>query len=200
MDSFTKYMLSRAWADLMLFLFLWGPLLLLGAVCVLTLDTLPPRRRRGLFALFFILLGLAAVLFGGAWALDQNGLAWRTWFQEGMSGALWVVGLATGMLTVLYGGRWLPERHKTAGKIVVALSALCLFSAMLVGTVLGGLWCLGPGEQVVTYDGHRMILGKWTWMDTSYELYEYHGPLVRGAGPAVEDFRLIDVRGAVIDW
>ena len=59
---------------------------------------------------------------------------------------------------------------------------------------------MGPGEQVVTYQGQKMILGKWDWRDTTYVLYEYHGPLVRGAGPAVVDFQLIDVKGAVIDW
>ena len=163
---------------------------------MLTLNRLPPQRRRGLFALFFTLLGLAAVLLGGAWLLDRNGLAWRTWFQESLSLALWLVGLATGTMTVVYAGRWLSERSKG---VVVGLSAFCLVSAMFVGTICGGLWSMGPGEQVVAYQGQKMILGKWVWMDTSYELYEYHGPLVRGAGPAVADFDLIDVEGAMID-
>ena len=200
MDGFTRYMLTRAFADLMLFLFLWGPLMELGLLCLLTLNHLPPQRRRGLFALFFSLLGLAGVLFGGAWMLEAHGLTWRTWFQGGLSLILWLTGLTTGIMTVIYAGRWLSERGKGVKTVVTALSALCFVSAMAVGTVLGGLWCLGPGEQVVTYEGRRMVLGKWTWMDTSYELYEYHGPLVRGAGPAVDDFRLIDVEGAVIDW
>lgn len=176
------------------------PLLELAVVCVLTLNRLPPQQRRGLFALFFTLLGLAAVLLGGAWVLDRNGLAWRTWFQEGMSLALWLVGLTTGIMTVAYAGRWLCNRSGTVNGVVTGLSIFCLVSAMFVGTVLGGLWSMGPGEQVVTYQGQKMILGKWVWMDTSYELYEYHGPLVRGAGPAVVDFQLIDVEGAVIDW
>lgn len=178
---------------------LWGllilPLLELAAVCVVTLNRLPPQRRKGLFALFFIMLGLSAALFGGAWVLDRSGLAWRTWFQESLSLILWLVGLTTGIMTVAYAGRWLSERGKG---VVTGLSVFCLVSAMFVGTVLGGLWCMGPGEQVVTYQGRKMILGKWVWMGTSYELYEYHGPLVR-SGPAVVDFQLDDVEGAVID-
>lgn len=177
---------------------LWGllvlPLLELAVVCVMTLKRLPPQRRGGLFTLFFVMLGLAAVLFGGAWVLDRNGLAWRTWFQESMSLVLWLVGLTTGIMTVAYAGRWLSERSKA---VVTVLTAFCLISAMFVGTVMGGLWSMGPGEQVVTYQGRKMILGKWVWMDTSYELYEYHGLLVRGAGSAVVDFDLDDVEGAV---
>ena len=180
---------------------LWGllilPLLELAVVCVVTLIYLPSQRRRGLFALFFIMLGLTAVLFGGAWVLDRNGLAWRTWFQMCLSFVLWLVGLTTGSMTVAYAGRWLPERRKG---IVMGLSVFCLICAMFVGTIVGGLWSMGPGEQVVTYQGRRMILSKWGWLDSSYVLFEYHGPLVRSAGPAVVNFRLFDVEGAVIDW
>lgn len=181
MDGFTEYMLVRAWEELVLLLFLVVPLLVLAAVCVLTLDHLPPQNRRGLFALFFLLLGMAAVLFGGAWVLDRIGLAWRTWFQEGMSGALWVIGLVTGTLTVRYARRWLPEWRKGWGKATVVLCGLCLASAMFVGTIVGGLWAMGPGEQVGTYQGKKVIQGKWVWQECTYELYEYHGPLVRGA-------------------
>lgn len=194
-----SYMLIRMWTDLALFVLLWGPLIGLAVLCLLTLNNLPPQRRRGLFALFFTMLGLAAVLFGGAWALDQYGLAWRTWFQEGLSLILWLVGLATGILTIVYAGCWLVQRGGMVKNVVTGLSAFCLASAMFVGTVLGGLWCLGPGEQVVTYAGKKAILGKWTWMDTSYQLYEYHGPLVRGAGPLQVDWDWSLMQGAVID-
>lgn len=168
-------------AKLQMFLVLWGPLLVLGAVCIVTLNELEPRRRRGLLPLFFIMLGLGLVLFGGATLLERHGLAWRTWIQEGMSAALWVVGLVTGALTVVYGRRWLPQWRRGWGRAVVYLSAACLISAMLFGTVLGGLWCLGPGETVGTYQGRKVVQGAWTWMETTYDIYEYHGPLVRGA-------------------
>lgn len=197
MDDTAMYMLLVFVQNVVLWGMLVLPLVELAVVCVMTLVKLPPQRRRGLFVLFFVMLGLAAVLFGGAWVLDRNGLAWRTWPQNGLSLVLWLLGLTTGIMAVAYAGRWLSERRKG---VVVGLSSFCLASAMFVGTILGGLWCAGPGEQVVTYQGERMILGKWVWMDTSYELYEYHGPLVRGAGPAVVDFQLDDVEDAVIDW
>lgn len=190
-----EYLSARILGDLYLAIFLVLPLLELAALCVLTLDHLPPQRRRGLLALLAALLALAAVLFGGALLLGRNGLAWRTWFQEGLSLLLWLTGLTTGLMTVVYAGRWLT-RHKG---LVIGFSAVCLASAMFAGTVLGGLWALGPGEQVVAYNGRRMILGKWVWLDTSYELYEYHGPLIRGAGPAMVDWDWSLVEGAVID-
>lgn len=180
MEGYMNYLLTQLWEELLTFLTLFLPFLVLGTVCIMTLNELPPQRRRGLFALFFTMLGIAAVLFGGAWMLDQNGLAWRTWFQEGMSVVLWVVGLVTGTLTVLYSRRWLPERHHTAGKVVVCLSGLCLVSAMFVGTIVGGLWCLGPGEQVGTYQGQKVVQGRYSFMEDSYAIFEYHGPLVRG--------------------
>jgi len=183
--------------NLQVLLFLWGPLLVLTALCVLTLNYLPPRQRRGLFAMFFAMLGLAAVLFVGAWVLGQSGLTWRTWFQEGVSLILWLVGLSTGIMTVVYAGRWLAERSGAVKGIVTGLSAACLVSAMVAGTVAGGLWCMGPGEQVVTYRGQKVILGTWTWMERTYDLYEYHGPLVRGASPIVDwDMSLLE--GGVI--
>ena len=46
MNGFLEFMLKRAFAELMMFLFLWVPLLLLALVCVLTLNHLPPQRRR----------------------------------------------------------------------------------------------------------------------------------------------------------
>lgn len=182
---------------------LWGllvlPLIELAAMCVLTLCRLPVQRRKGLPALFIVLLVLAVVLFGGAWALRKFGLTWRTWFQEMLSAVLWLVGLVTGITTAAYAGRWLSERGKAVKSVVTGLSVCCLVCAMLVGTLLGGLWAMGPGEQVVAYQGEKMILGKWIWNDTGYELYEYHGPLVRGAGPILIDWDWREIEGAVVD-
>lgn len=166
---------------LLLGVFLVLPLVVLAALCVVTLNNLPPQRRKGLFALFFTVLGLAAVLFGGAWILGENDLVWRTWFQELLSLALWLLGLAAGVMTVIYARRWLTERGKAVKRAATILSVCCLASAMLVGTVVGGLWSLGPAEQVGTYQGRTVVQGKWVWQESIYELYEYHGPLVRGA-------------------
>ena len=140
-------------------LLLWGPLAVLSAVCALTLRKLEPKRRRGLLPLLVVMLALAAAL-------------------------LWLAGLSTGLLTVICGGRWLPEWRAGWGRAVVCLSGLCLAGAMFSCSVLGALWCMGgPGEQVGTCQGQRVVQGTWTWLDTSYALYEYHGPLVRGAEP-----------------
>lgn len=201
MDGFLDYLLTQMWEELLLVLLLWFPLLVLAVVCAATLDKLEPRRRRGLFPLFAMMLALAVVLFGGAAALGQYGLAWRTWVQEGLAVLLWLTGLSTGILTVVYGGRWLRAWRAGWGQAAVCLSGLCLASAMLVGTVMGGLWCMGPGERVITYAGRKAILGTWTWIGRSYELYEYHGPLVRGAGPMLVDWDESLVEGAVnVPW
>lgn len=201
MDGFLGYLLTQLWEELLVVLLLWLPLLVLAGMCVATLDKLEPRRRRGLFPLFVVMLALAAVLFGGAAVLGRYGLVWRTWAQESLAALLWLAGLSTGSLTVAYGGRWLREWRAGWGRVAVCLSGLCLASAMLFGTVLGGLWCLGPGEQVVTYRGQKAVLGKWVWMETSYQLYAYHGPLVRGAGPLEADWDESLVEGAVnVPW
>lgn len=181
MGGFLDSLWAQAGEALVPAVLLWLPLLELAAVCVVALNELEPRRRRGLFPLFVVLLALAAVLFGGAAALGHYGLAWRTWFQEGLSVILWLVGLATGILTVAYGRRWMARRWQPKrAELGMTVTLFCLVSAMFVGTVLGGLWCLGPGETVGVYQGRRVVQGAWTWMETSYAVYEYHGPLVRG--------------------
>lgn len=179
-----EFLLSPAAGMLIRILLLWGPLAVLSAVCALTLRKLEPKRRRGLLPLLVVMLALAAALFGGEWALARFGLAWRTWVREGLAALLWLAGLSTGLLTVICGGRWLPEWRAGWGRAVVCLSGLCLAGAMFSCSVLGALWCMGgPGEQVGTCQGQRVVQGTWTWLDTSYALYEYHGPLVRGAEP-----------------
>ena len=192
--SMADYMMyTRALENVILWGLLELPLAGLLALCMLTLNRLEAPRRRGLLPMFVVLLWLAAVLFGGAWVLGIRGLAWRTWFQEGMSFALWLVGLVTGIMTIAYARRWLEERGGGRKAVVTGLSMLCLVSVMLMGTLLGWLWCMGPGEQVVTYQGKRMILGKWVWQEKTYDLYEYHGFLVRGAVPVVDwDYSLLD--------
>lgn len=195
-----EYMLyTRALENVILWGLLVLPLIELSALCVLTLCRLPFQRRKGLLALFIALLVLSAVLFGGAWALRKFGLTWRTWFQEGLGFVLWLVGLITGIMTVGYAGRWLSERGKAVKSAVTGLSVSCLVCAMLVGTLLGGLWAMGPGEQVVAYRGEKMILSNWVWHDTGYKLYEYHGLLVRGAGPVLIDWDWQEIEGAVVE-
>ena len=135
------------------------------------------------------MLVLAAVLFGGAWLLARLGLAWRTWAQEGLAALLWLAGLSTGILTVVYARRWLGGAKGPA----TWLCGFCLAGAMFSCSVLGLLWSLGPGETVGDYQGRKVVQGRWVWLDTSYALYEYRGPLVRGAEPIAQGLEpLID--------
>lgn len=177
-----ELLLSPAMGVLIRILLLWGPLLMLAGVCVVTLDKLEPQRRRGLLALFFTMLALAAVLFGGSAVLGRYGLAWRTWAQEGLAVLLGLSGLSTGILTVVYARRWLG---RVKGP-VTWLCGFCLTGAMFSCGVLGLLWAMGPGETVGLYQGQKVVQGRWVWMETSYALYEYHGPLVRGAEPIAQ--------------
>lgn len=71
-----------------------------------------------------------------------------------------------------------PEKRR-------GLLALFGAAAALAAVLFGGLWVLGPGEEVGTYHGCTVVQGRWTWMETSYSLYEYHGPLVRGKEPVI---------------
>lgn len=192
-------MLNRLTAILP-WLLLWLPLaglLAMWGACAARI----PGKRRGLLLLFIPALVLAAVLFGGEWLLGQNGLTYRTWLREGLSVVLWVAGLVLGIATVRHFHGWLKENRPKLAAWGMALSLYGLVCVMLFGTVLGGLWAMGPGEQVVTYAGEKAVLGTWTWMDTSYELYEYHGPLVRGAEPMLADWDETLIEGAVnVPW
>ena len=50
-------------------------MLVIWAACVVR----RPEKRRALLVLFAAAAALAAVLFGGRWLLEQNGLTYRTW-------------------------------------------------------------------------------------------------------------------------
>lgn len=182
-------LLSPAAGVLIRILILWGPLAVLAAVYVLTLKKLEAKRRRGLLPMLIVMLALAAVLFGGAGLLAQNGLAWRTLVQEGLAVLLGLSGLSTGILTVVYARRWLGGWKDP----VAWLCGFCLAGAMFSCGVMGLLWAMGPGETVGTFQGRTVVQGRWVWMDTSYAVYEYHGPLVRGAEPIAQGLEpLID--------
>lgn len=179
MDAQTELELLNRFSVVLLWL-LWrlplAAMLVIWAVCVLR----RPEKRWVLLALFAAAAALAAVLFGGRWLLEQNGLTYRTWLLEGLSIVLWAAGLALGILTVRRFHDWLKESRPKLAAWGMALGLYCLICVMLSGTVLGGLWAMGPGEEVGFYHGRQVVQGRWTWMETSYNLYEYHGPLVRG--------------------
>lgn len=164
-----------AWA------FLWGPLMALAAMCLLCVIYLPKAERPGLMPLSAVMLTLAAALFGGVWLLGWQGLTYRTWLKEGLSAALWAVGLTTGVLTVRFFYRLLEKRCPKLAPWGMALALLCLLNALWMGTMLGGLWAIGPNEQTITYQGQTVVQCTDAFLGNYYELYEYHGPLVRGS-------------------
>lgn len=161
-------------------LIVWGPLLVLAVVCVITLDELPPPRRRGLLPLSLVMMGLAAALFGGAWVLGRHGLAWRLWVQEGMFWALWLVGLASGASIIVYARRWMSRLGGGMRAVMTGLCALCLTSILLSSGFTGLLWTGIHSEQMGTYQGRKVVQDSSTFLERSYAIYEYRGPLVRG--------------------
>lgn len=167
----------------MLWLFLWGPLVLLVILALVCVFCLPSVRRRGLLPAVAAVGISAVILFGGEWLLNRYGLTWRMIPREVLCVGTWLAGLTAGVLTVRYVPRWLEERRPKLALWGMALALYCLISVMGSGTLLGGFWAMGPGEQVGTWQGQTVVQGRWSWLDTSYEVYEYHGSLVRGAEP-----------------
>ena len=156
---------------------LW--LCLLVALWLACVIKVPAGERKGLLPVGLAVFLLAGVLFGGDWGLARLGLTWRMWPRTVLCVCLWVCGLGAGVLTVRDAGKLFGDRalRRTARGI----GAFCLVMVMWFGTVLGGVWALCPGETVGVYHGVTVVQGTWTWVgDTSYELYEYHGALVRG--------------------
>ena len=149
---------------------------------------LPSGKRKGLLPVGLVMYALAAVLFGGDWLLAQLGLTWRIVPRIVLSLLLWGFGLAVGILTVWNIGKVFESRRKSARTKAVA--GLCLFAVMCFGTLFGGAWaCLNPTETVGDYHGVTVVQGKTSWLDVYYELYEYHGLLVRGKHRIVADYK-----------
>lgn len=182
----------------MSFLLMWGPLLTLALAGFSTLGELKPGQRRGLFPLLLGTPGLGAVLLGVTWGLDQCGLSWRAWVQVGILSGLWLMGLVTGILIIVYARRWLSELGVVMKTVITGLCALSLTSIMLLSGFVILMFAGINSDQVGVYQGRKVVQGSFTFMDASYAVYEYHGPLVRGARSIVwGEAPLLD--GAVID-
>lgn len=178
---------------------LYMPLALLVGLALVCIFLLPPAQRRGLLPAALTVGIAAAILFIGEWLLNSRGLTWRDTPKTELCLITWLAGLIAGVLTVRYTPRWLKKYHKKLALLMGTLALCCLILSMFAGTVMGGLWAMCPGEQVGTWQGQTVVQGKWTWLgDTSYELYEYHGPLVRGnQSLAWGESPLIDKAGAL---
>lgn len=164
-------------------IFLYVPLAVLAALCVLCLAKLPGTRRRGLLPVAACLAVCVAVLFGGAWLLGALGLEWRMAPKLVLGCIVWGLGLAAGILTARYTARWLREHRPKLKVPGLTLALWCLVSAMGAGTVLGGVWAAVPAEQVGTWQGQTVVQGTLGLLKETYEVYEYRGPFVRGAEP-----------------
>lgn len=161
-------------------IFLYLPLGVLCVLCALCLAKLGGSRRRGLLPAVLVMIFCAVVLFVGEWLLKRNGLTWRNVPKLTLCSILWLTGLSSGVLTVRYVTRWLNGVQPKLALWGTALTLYCLICVMGAGTLLGGLWSVGPSEQVGTWQEQTVVQGKWSWMETTYDVYEYHGPLVRG--------------------
>ena len=164
---------------------LWAPLALLVGMALACLVRLAREQRRGLLAAALAVGCSAAVLFGGDWLLAGQGMTWRTAPLNGLCALIWAFGLAAGVLTVRYLPRLVRGRRPRLAVWAQALTLYCLISVMIFGSFLGLFWAAlvqdTGGERVGAYEGQRVVQVTSTWLgDTSYQLYEYHGPLVRG--------------------
>lgn len=139
---------------------------------------LPVSGRKYLFPAGIAVFLIALLLFGGEQLMGYAGVTWRHWTRLTLSWLLWLAGLTAGCMTVRYAVR-LSERENV-GWCVRGIAGLCLVLAMLLGSILGGSWALGPSEQVGTWNGHKVVQESHTFLDSYYELYEYRGPFVRG--------------------
>lgn len=169
---------------------LWLWLILLVGLWIVCLVRIPAGERKGLLPAGLAVFLLAALLFGGDRLLAGAGLTWRMGPRYLLCVLLWVCGLGVGILTVGSAGKLLPG---TKGRPVQVLAGLCLAAVLCVGTVFGGMWAAfsAPGETVGIYHGQTVVQGKWVWLDVTYELYEYHGALVRGKDPILAAYEPI---------
>lgn len=163
----------------MSFLLLWGPLLTLALAGFSTLGELETLQRRGLFPLLLGTPGLAAVLFGVTWGLEQCGLTWRVGVQAGILSGLWLMVLTAGVLIIIYARRWLSELGGVMKAVITGLCALSLTSIMLLSGFVILMFAGINSDQVGVYQGRKVVQEKMSWHRCTYYLYEYRGPFIR---------------------
>lgn len=179
-------------------LLIWGPLLTLALVGLLTLDELQPWRRRGLFPLLVGTPLLAVVLFGVTWGLERCGLAWRVGVQAGIFSGLWLMMLTAGISIVVYARRWLSELGGIMKTAITGLCVLSLTSIMLLSGFVVLMFAGINSDQVGVYQGRKVVEEKTSWHGCTYYLYEYRGPLIRSGYP-IGQSRSSFLEGSIID-
>lgn len=159
-----------------------APLLALTALVCLTSCRGRARRWLGWAATVFV--AAVVVLSGGNSLLERFGLTWRNGVARSLCLVILASGLAGAALTLLcLLPRQMPDlapvlRWMVKGGAVVC-AGLAAFYGLTFGLIFTGL-AYGAPERVVEYQGQTLVEEKDSWLDTTYNYYEYHGPLVRG--------------------
>lgn len=159
-----------------------APLMALAAMICLTSCRGRARRWLGWAATVFV--AAVVLLSGGNSLLERFGLTWRNGVALSLCLVILASGLAGAALTLLcLLPRQMPDlapvlRWMVKGGAVVC-AGLAAFYGLTFGLIFTGL-AYGAPERVVEYQGQTLVEEKDSWLDTTYNYYEYHGPLVRG--------------------
>ena len=153
-------------------------LAVLLCIWIFSVVHLSGAKRKYLFPAGVAVFFIAFILFGGELLMNSAGVTWRQWVRLTLSWLLWLAGLTAGCLTVRYAVY--TSKDENTGWWVRGIAGLSLVFAMLCGSVLGGLWAIGPSEEVGTWNSHKVVQESHTFLDSYYEIYEYRGPFIRG--------------------
>lgn len=138
------------------------------------------RPKKLLLAVGLIVIGLAAVLFGGQWILETVELSWRQWVKSVLALLLWVSGGAICILTLYWNSAAFRKSSTVFRRCTQVILSLCMVVAMGLGTLFGGAWIYGGNESVAIRNGEKVIVVEEHILDYLCIYYEYHGPFVRG--------------------
>lgn len=152
--------------------FLWIPAFFLGIFllvrekgCRLVLGVL--------FALWAPALALVLLLPRAEQAM---GIKLRDWVHA-LPVYLWAL-LSIALLIAI---AWYARKHFSKPWVPLCLKvgcALTVLAVLTVGTFYLGL--TGAPEEVGTWQGEKVVMQKFTWMETSYSYYRYNGPFLLG--------------------
>lgn len=132
-----------------------------------------------------IFVGCLALLLGGEVLLGFFQLTWRN-----LPGGILAAGiLVSGILWVLLVlGCLLPAEMREVAPVLrwglkgttLLCAALVVYTAVFFGGLVAA-FAYGQDERVIEHQGQTLVEVEDGWLDTVYEYYEYHGPLVRGS-------------------
>lgn len=165
-----------------------GVLALAGLGCLLYGRGKEHRRLAWTAAVFLTALTL---WIGGIFLMGFFDLTWR----DAPAAALCAVLLVSGWVGIFQTlACLLPMEWKEVAPVLrwAVKGAVSLFAAVVfIVTLFFGPMAIGfiysDAERVVTYEGRTLLEVDDGFMDPHYSYYEYHGPLVRGAGRIYDD-------------